>query len=122
MVGAAGVVVNDSLVLIHAANRIRSQGVHPVDAVCQAGPLRFRAIILTSLTTFAGLTPMLLERSMQAQFMIPMAISLAFGVLFATGITLLLVPCGYAIMEDIHSVLAGLKDKVFGSTGRAADA
>jgi len=117
MVGAAGVVVNDSLVLIHATNRIRSQGVHPVDAVCQAAPLRFRAIILTSLTTFAGLTPMLLERSMQAQFMIPMAISLAFGVLFATGITLLLVPCGYAIMDDIHNLLAGLKDKVFGAGG-----
>jgi len=117
MVGAAGVVVNDSLVLIHATNRIRSQGVHPVDAVCQAAPLRFRAIILTSLTTFAGLTPMLLERSMQAQFMIPMAISLAFGVLFATGITLLLIPCGYAIMDDIHNLLAGLKDKVFGAGG-----
>jgi len=120
ILGAAGVVVNDSLVLIHATNRIRSQGVRPVDAVCQAGPLRFRAIILTSLTTFAGLTPMLLERSMQAQFLIPMAISLAFGVLFATGITLLLVPCGYAIMDDIHNLLAGLKDKVFGPAGGEA--
>ncbi|MBW1901214.1 MAG: efflux RND transporter permease subunit [Deltaproteobacteria bacterium] len=120
ILGAAGVVVNDSLVLIHATNRIRSQGVRPVDAVCQAGPLRFRAIILTSLTTFAGLTPMLLERSMQAQFLIPMAISLAFGVLFATGITLLLVPCGYVIMDDIHNLLAGLKDKVFGPAGGEA--
>lgn len=106
MVGLAGVVVNDSLVLIHATNRIRSEGKESHDAVTQAGALRFRAIILTSLTTFAGLTPMLLERSLQAQFLIPMAVSLGFGVLFATGITLLLVPCGYVILDDIHKALS----------------
>jgi len=116
MVGAAGVVVNDSLVLIHATNRIRSQGVKAIDAVMQAGPLRFRAIILTSLTTFAGLTPILLERSLQAQFLIPMAVSLAFGVLFATWITLLLIPCGYMIMDDAHNLMAGLKAKIFPRT------
>ena len=77
-----------------AANRIRRQGACPEEAVSQAGALRFRAIILTSLTTFAGLTPMILERSLQAQFLIPMAISLGFGVVFATLITLLLIPCG----------------------------
>jgi len=104
VVGLAGVVVNDSLVLIHAANRIRAEGADPHEAVLRAGALRFRAILLTSLTTFAGLTPMLLERSMQAQFLIPMAVSLGFGVLFATGITLLLVPCGYLILEDVHAV------------------
>ena len=104
MVGASGVVVNDSLVLIHATNRFRAQGLCAMDAVKQAGPLRFRAIILTSLTTFAGLTPMLVERSIQAKFLIPMAVSLAFGVLFATLITLLLIPCGYVIMDDMHNL------------------
>ncbi len=112
MVGLAGVVVNDSLVLIHATNRIRRQGVSAHDAVIQAGGLRFRAIILTSLTTFAGLTPMLLEKSIQAQFLIPMAVSLSFGVLFATGVTLLLVPCGYMILEDIHNILLFFKNKL----------
>jgi multidrug efflux pump subunit AcrB len=116
IVGAAGVVVNDSLVLIHATNRFRAQGMRAIDAVRQAAPLRFRAIILTSLTTFAGLTPMLLERSMQAKFMIPMAVSLAFGVLFATVITLLLIPCGYVIMDDIHNLTDRLKDKIMGRT------
>jgi multidrug efflux pump subunit AcrB len=103
MVGLAGVVVNDSLVLIHAANRIRDAGASAQKAVTRAGAMRFRAIILTSLTTFAGLSPMLLERSLQAQFLIPMAVSLGFGVLFATFITLLLVPCGYLILEDLHN-------------------
>ena len=106
IVGAAGVVVNDSLVLVHATNRLRVQGLRAMDAVRQAAPLRFRAIILTSLTTFAGLTPMLLERSVQAMFIIPMAVSLAFGVLFATVITLLLIPCGYVIMDDMHNLAA----------------
>ena len=102
MVGLSGVVVNDSLVLIDAANRLREKGLNVQESVIRAGGLRFRAIILTSLTTFAGLTPMLLEKSIQAQFLIPMAVSLGFGVLFATGITLLLVPCGYAILDDVH--------------------
>jgi multidrug efflux pump subunit AcrB len=112
IVGLAGVVVNDSLVLIDATNRIRSQGMDAHGAITQAGGLRFRAIILTSLTTFAGLTPMLLERSIQAQFLIPMAISLGFGVLFGTGITLLLVPSLYMILEDVHNLLASLKAKL----------
>ena len=112
IVGLAGVVVNDSLVLIHAANRLRREGADPHDAVTQAGALRFRAIILTSLTTFAGLSPMILERSLQAQFLIPMAVSLGFGVLFATGITLLLVPCGYMILEDIHALVSNVRLKL----------
>jgi len=98
--GLAGVVVNDSLVLIHTANRLRKEGHSAHDAIIQAGILRFRPVILTSLTTFVGLTPMLLERSMQAKFMVPMAVSLGFGVLFATGITLLLIPSLYVILED----------------------
>ena len=102
MVGLAGVVVNDSLVLIYAANRMRRDGESAREAVIKAGCMRFRAIMLTSLTTFAGLTPMLLERSIQAQFLIPMAISLGFGVLFGTFVTLILIPCGYIVLDDIH--------------------
>jgi multidrug efflux pump subunit AcrB len=120
IVGLAGVVVNDSLVLVDATNRIRRQGATAHDAITQAGALRFRAIILTSLTTFAGLTPMLLERSLQAQFLIPMAISLGFGVLFGTVITLLLVPCGYMILNDVHNLLGSIKTKVAGGEARSA--
>jgi len=112
MVGLAGVVVNDSLVLIHATNRLRDEGATAQEAVTRAGGLRFRAIILTSLTTFAGLAPMIMEKSLQAQFLIPMAVSLGFGVLFATGITLLLVPCGYVILEDLQSLLTSWKTRI----------
>jgi len=119
MVGLAGVVVNDSLVLIHAANRIRREGATAREAITRAGALRFRAIILTSLTTFVGLMPMILERSIQARFLIPMAISLGFGVLFATGITLLLIPCGYMILDDIQNLPARLRGR---GTQRRRDA
>jgi multidrug efflux pump subunit AcrB len=104
IVGLTGVVVNDSLVLIHATNRLHHQGFSAHEAVVRAAGLRFRAIMLTSLTTFAGLTPMILERSVQAQFLIPMALSLGFGVLFATFITLLLIPCNYMILQDIYGL------------------
>jgi multidrug efflux pump subunit AcrB len=113
IVGLAGVVVNDSLVLIDATNRIRGQGKDAHDAITTAGALRFRAIILTSLTTFAGLTPMMLERSLQAQFLIPMAISLSFGVLFGTGITLLLIPSLYMILEDLKNVGERVRARLF---------
>ncbi len=103
IVGLTGVVVNDSLVLVHKVNALRSAGMDALSAVQEAGAVRFRAIVLTSLTTFAGLTPMLLERSIQARFLIPMAISLGFGVLFATVITLILIPCGYLIMDDLQT-------------------
>jgi multidrug efflux pump subunit AcrB len=112
IVGLAGVVVNDSLVLIDATNRIRGQGKDAHGAITAAAGLRFRAIILTSLTTFAGLTPMLLERSLQAQFLIPMAISLGFGVLFGTGITLLLVPSLYMILEDVKNMGARVRARL----------
>jgi multidrug efflux pump subunit AcrB len=112
MVGLAGVVVNDSLVLIYAANRMRETGEAAYPAVIKAGCLRFRAILLTSITTFAGLTPMLLERSVQAQFLIPMAISLGFGVLFGTFVTLLLIPCGYVILEDILKLFGVQRGRV----------
>jgi multidrug efflux pump subunit AcrB len=103
IVGLTGVVVNDSLVLVHKVNALRDAGMDALRAVQEAGALRFRAIVLTSLTTFAGLTPMLLERSIQARFLIPMAVSLGFGVLFATVITLVLIPCGYLIMNDLQT-------------------
>ena len=114
MVGLAGVVVNDSLVLVYAANRLAAAGQSAISAVTQAGGLRFRAIILTSLTTFVGLTPMLLEKSVQARFLIPMAVSLSFGVLFSTVITLILIPCGYVIHRDIANLLNTAKTRWLG--------
>jgi len=97
----SGVVVNDSLVLVDYINKKRAEGVALFDSVYAAGGRRFRPVILTSLTTFAGLMPLLFEKSTQAQFLIPMAVSLGFGILFATIITLFLVPINYLIMEDI---------------------
>ncbi len=100
-VAVSGVVVNDSLILVDFVNRHRVAGTSLRDALLTAGTSRFRAIMLTSLTTFAGLTPLLLETSVQARMIIPMGISLAFGVLFATLISLLLVPATYLILEDL---------------------
>ncbi|PTB32817.1 efflux RND transporter permease subunit [Photobacterium phosphoreum] len=97
----SGVVVNDSLVLVVFINRALAQGVPLYEAVTEAGCRRFRAIVLTSLTTFFGLAPILLETSLQAQIVIPMATSLAFGILFATVVTLILVPALYLILNDI---------------------
>ena len=99
-----GVVINDSLVMIDFINRLRAAGTPLRQAVLQAGSRRFRPILLTTMTTFLGLSPLLLERSLQAQFLIPMAISLAFGVVFATAITLILVPALYLTVEDLVDV------------------
>jgi multidrug efflux pump subunit AcrB len=101
LVALSGVVVNDSLVLVDYINRRRASGAALQEAIREAGAARFRAILLTSLTTFAGLTPLLMEQSVQAKFLIPMGISLAFGVIFATLITLVMVPVGYLILEDL---------------------
>jgi multidrug efflux pump subunit AcrB len=101
LIALSGVVVNDSLVLIAAANDFRTEGASAFDAIHAAGVRRFRPILLTSLTTFFGLTPMILETSVQAQFLIPMAISLGFGILFATFIILLLVPVFYLFVDDL---------------------
>ena len=100
IVALSGVVVNDSLVLIDYANGLRKQGLGAFEAIHQAGVRRFRPIILTTLTTFGGLTPMIFETSRQARFMIPMAISLGYGILFATTITLVIVPSLYLMIED----------------------
>jgi len=103
IVALAGVVVNDSLVLVDFINRYRDDGHSVKDAVLEAGPRRFRPILLTSLTTFFGLFPLLMEKSVQAKFLIPMATSLAFGVLFATIITLILVPSAYLFVERVKN-------------------
>ncbi|MDH3393997.1 MAG: efflux RND transporter permease subunit, partial [Desulfobulbaceae bacterium] len=104
IVALSGVVVNDSLLLIDKINRDRVEGLDPTQAVTDAGCRRFRPILLTSLTTFFGLTPMILETSVQARFLIPMAISLGFGIMFATGVTLILIPTLYMTLEDIKDL------------------
>jgi multidrug efflux pump subunit AcrB len=115
LVALTGVVINDSLVLVHYVNQ-RTKETSIFEAARLAGMARFRAILLTSLTTFVGLLPILFERSLQAQFLKPMAIAIGFGVLFATFITLLMVPCLYLILEDLKS----LPSKILGRTGIAS--
>ncbi len=109
IIALSGVVVNDSLVLVEYVNRHREEEGCVIDAVRSAGAVRFRPILLTSLTTFAGLMPMLLETDMQARFLIPMAVSLGFGILFATVITLLLVPSIYMVLEDVKGWMKKLR-------------
>lgn len=101
IVALTGVVVNDSLLMVDFVNRSVRDGMDKMSAILQAGQIRFRAIILTTITTFFGVLPMIMEQSLQAKNMIPMAISLGFGVLFATAITLLLIPCLYMMLDDI---------------------
>ena len=101
-VALAGVVVNDSLLMVDYVNRHRRDCSSVLEAAVKAGGVRFRAILLTSLTTFAGVMPILLEADMQARFLVPMAISLGFGILFATSITLVLVPSAYVMLEDLR--------------------
>lgn len=105
VVALSGIVVNDALVLIDYANKQQTKGMTPYEAIKAAGIRRFRPVILTTFTTFGGLAPMIFETSRQARFMIPMAISLGFGILFATIITLILVPCLYLLIEDTKRFL-----------------
>ncbi|MEM9384335.1 MAG: efflux RND transporter permease subunit [Pseudomonadota bacterium] len=100
MLALSGVVVNDSLVLVDYVNQRRREGASVREAVYAAGGARFRPVLLTSLTTFAGLMPLIFEKSTQAQFLVPMAVSLGFGILFATAITLLLIPMNYLVLDD----------------------
>ncbi len=104
LLALVGVVVNDSLVLVDFTNKRIREGMPLVKAIRYAGSARFRPILLTSLTTFAGLTPLILEKSTQAQFLIPMAVSLGFGILFATFLNLFLIPSMYLILEDINTL------------------
>jgi multidrug efflux pump subunit AcrB len=105
LLALTGVVVNDSLVLIDFANHNRRRIDSVTDSLVEAAVRRFRPIMLTTLTTFVGLAPMIFETSRQARFLIPMALSLGFGIIFATMITLLFVPALYMIIEDIQAVL-----------------
>ena len=98
--------MNSSLVLVHNVNLRRAQGEHMVEALIHASVSRCRPIVLTSITTFVGLSPLMLNKSVQAQFLVPMAVSLAFGVLFATLVTLLVVPAGYLILHDLGQLVS----------------
>ncbi len=102
IIALAGVVVNDSLVMVDFANKKVRDGMTPYEAICSSGVRRFRPIMLTTISTFGGLAPMIFETSRQAKFMIPMALSLGYGILFATAITLLLVPCLYLMIDDLR--------------------
>lgn len=114
VMACAGVVVNDSLVLVTFMNRLGEAGHSVREAAVAAGGRRFRPIMLTSATTFAGLVPVMLEQSTQAQFVIPMAISLGFGVLVATFFTLLMIPAAMVIVEDLQNFRARLFSRIFG--------
>ena len=115
IVALAGVVVNDSLILVDFANRRRREdGLSCHDSIVSAGIQRFRPVVLTTLTTFGGLAPMIFETSRQARFLIPMALSLGFGILFATLITLVLVPSLYMSAEDAKRVSAAVGRVLFG--------
>jgi len=102
IVALSGVVINDSIVLTDAANNFRRAGHSPWQAAVAAGQQRFRPVILTSLTTFGGLAPMIFETSLQARVLIPMAVALGFGVLFSTLVTLLLVPSLFTMVENFR--------------------
>lgn len=106
MLALAGVSVNDTLVLVDYVNQRTATGIPLRQAALEAGARRFRPILLTSVTTFVGLMPLLMDNSLQAQFLIPMAVSLAFGVMFATLVSLLMIPCALLLAEDIKSGLA----------------
>jgi HAE1 family hydrophobic/amphiphilic exporter-1 len=117
IVALSGIVVNDSLILIDFINRAHRNGMTVVEAVMESGRSRFRPVLLTSVTTIAGLFPLLLERSFQAQFLIPMAVSISFGLLAATLLTLLYVPALYLIVDD---VVRSVKRRL--GMGQSADA
>ncbi len=113
MLALAGVVVNDSLVMVDFVNQRTREGIPLLEACLEAGGKRFRPIMLTSITTFVGLLPLMLETSLHAQFLIPMAVSLGFGVVFATVITLYLIPCSLLVAEDCGTVLSHMKQWYF---------
>jgi multidrug efflux pump subunit AcrB len=107
-VALAGIVVNDSLILVDFINRLRREGHDLLYSVIHGAKRRLRAILLTSITTIVGLAPLMMEKSFQAQFLIPMAVSIVFGLLFATVLTLVYVPCLYFILEDIRAAFRWL--------------
>jgi multidrug efflux pump subunit AcrB len=110
VVAVSGVVVNGALIMVHYANGKRDE-LSAFDAILTAGTRRFRPIVLTTLTTFGGVAPIILETSLQAYHLVPMAISLGFGIVFSTSITLLLVPCLYLLLDDLKTMLAGQSEE-----------
>jgi multidrug efflux pump subunit AcrB len=114
LVALAGVVVNDSLIMVDFINKALAAGTPLKQAIIESGTKRFRAIVLTSVTTAAGLMPIMLEGSLQAQYVIPMAISLSFGIVFATVITLFLVPALYMLQLDFLARVRRLWDLLLG--------
>ncbi|MFT5574950.1 MAG: multidrug efflux pump subunit AcrB [Bermanella sp.] len=120
VIALAGVVVNDSLVLVDFINQKVDSGMEKLEAVVEAGQARFRAVVLTSLTTFLGLLPIQLETSIQAQFIKPMAISVGYGILFATGVTLFLVPILFFVARDISLLFRKDDDKLETEHARAS--
>jgi len=105
IIALSGVVINAALVMIDYANKSRAAGAPPFEAIWRAGQRRFRPIILTTMTTFGGLAPMIFETSRQAKFLIPMAVSLGYGIVFATVVVLFLIPCLYMIVEDLRNLV-----------------
>ncbi len=116
IIALAGVVVNDSIIMVDFVNKSVAEGMAIPEAAVKAGMERFRAIMLTSLTTFFGLLPILVETSLTAQLVLPMAVSLGFGILFATVITLILIPCLYVILEDLKGTSTSLRPVIHEST------
>ena len=112
ILGLTGIVVNDSLVLVDYINKKRAEGMSILNAVLTAGETRFRPVILTSITTFVGLLPLMFNKSVQAQALIPMAVSLGFGILFATLITLIMVPVSYLTGWQLKHDLIDIKNDI----------
>ena len=110
---AAGVVVNDNLVLVDYIGRLRESGKSAMEAVEEAAVHRFRPILLTTVTTFVGLMPIMVERSVDAQFLKPAVVALAFGVLFALAVTLIMVPALYCVGEDLRVLVGSFKSRLF---------
>jgi multidrug efflux pump subunit AcrB len=119
IVGLSGVIVNDALVMLDFANEERAEGRSWPDALVRAGQMRFRPILLTSLTTFLGLFPIIIEQSVQAQFLIPMAVSLGVGIVFGTGVLMLIVPALAMLQDDltgwVQTTLLGYDEPQFGT-------
>ena len=119
---AAGVVVNDNLVLVDYVQRMREKGAGAVEAMIEGGVTRFRPILLTTVTTFVGLMPIMAERSTDAAFLKPAVLSLAFGVLFALAVSLLLMPALYCIGDDAKGLISKVRARLTGRTEQALGA
>lgn len=119
VVAVSGVVVNGALIMVHYANGKREE-LGAFDAVLEAGTRRFRPIVLTTLTTFGGVAPIIMETSLQAYHLVPMAISLGFGILFSTSIMLVVVPCLYMALDDVQRWM-GARSRRGGAGGVGTD-